>query len=76
MKAIVLTSLALATLSDALHMPVQRVRPRAPSSGSTLISKTSGAAGLTDIRNNLYTAVFKVGDTSFNLALDTGSSDL
>ncbi|KAG8691938.1 hypothetical protein FRC08_010051, partial [Ceratobasidium sp. 394] len=74
MKAAVLSSLALATLSDAIHLPVQRVRPRA--TGSTPMSKTSGGSGLTNLNNNLYTAEFKVGGTSLTLGLDTGSSDL
>ncbi|KAG8695971.1 hypothetical protein FRC09_008824 [Ceratobasidium sp. 395] len=76
MKAAVLSSLALATLSDALHLPVQRLRPRAP--GSTPMSKNSGGSGLTNLQNNLYTAEFIVGETNttFTLALDTGSSDL
>ncbi|KAG9079591.1 hypothetical protein FRC06_007636 [Ceratobasidium sp. 370] len=74
MKAAVLSSLALATLSDGLHLPMQRVRPRSP--GSTSMSKTSGGSDLTNMGNDLYSAEFKVGGTSLTLALDTGSSDL
>ncbi|KAG8773158.1 hypothetical protein FRC12_002687 [Ceratobasidium sp. 428] len=74
MKAAVLSSLALATLSDALHLPVQKLRPRA--TGSTPMSKNSGGSGLTNLENSLYTAEFTVGGTTFTLALDTGSSDL
>ncbi|KAG8708482.1 hypothetical protein FRC09_001226 [Ceratobasidium sp. 395] len=74
MKAAVLSSLALATLSDAFHLPVQKLRPRA--TGPTPMSKNSGGSGLTNLENSLYTAELTVGRTTFTLALDTGSSDL
>ncbi|KAL5638540.1 hypothetical protein ACGC1H_005274 [Rhizoctonia solani] len=61
-------------LSNATHLPVQRIRPRA--TGSTLMSKQKGGAGLGNTNNILYTAEVKVGGTSYTLQLDTGSSDL
>ncbi|QRV72563.1 aspartyl protease [Ceratobasidium sp. AG-Ba] len=40
------------------------------------IGKSSGGTNLTNLANDLYTAEFTVGGSSFSLALDTGSSDL
>ncbi|KAH7334973.1 aspartic peptidase domain-containing protein [Rhizoctonia solani] len=40
------------------------------------MGKQRGGAGLGDTNNILYTAEVKVGDTSYTLQLDTGSSDL
>ncbi|CAE6495099.1 unnamed protein product [Rhizoctonia solani] len=75
MKSTLLSlTLGLAGLSNAIHLPVQRVRPR--STGSTLMSKPKGEAGLGDTDNIMYTAEVKVGGTSYTLQLDTGSSDL
>ncbi|QRV84310.1 aspartyl protease [Ceratobasidium sp. AG-Ba] len=76
MKPIVLSGLVLgATLSSALHLPMQRVQTRG-TSGSTPMSKSSGGSSLKNLENNLYAAKFTVGGSSFTLALDTGSSDL
>ncbi|KEP46412.1 eukaryotic aspartyl protease [Rhizoctonia solani 123E] len=61
-------------LSNAIHLPVQRIRPRA--TGSTSMSKQRGGAGLGNTNNIMYTAEVKVGGTSYTLQLDTGSSDL
>ncbi|CAE6470623.1 unnamed protein product [Rhizoctonia solani] len=75
MKSTLLSlTLGLAGLSNAIHLPVQRVRPR--STGSTPMSKPKGEAGLGDTDNIMYTAEVKVGGTSYTLQLDTGSSDL
>ncbi|CAE7227088.1 unnamed protein product [Rhizoctonia solani] len=65
---------SLISLSNAIHLPVQRIRPR--STGSTPMSKQKGAAGLGNTNNILYTAEVKAGGTSYTLQLDTGSSDL
>ncbi|KAJ1306263.1 hypothetical protein OPQ81_010967 [Rhizoctonia solani] len=69
-------SLALGLIgsSNAIHLPIQRVRPR--STGSTAMSKQKGGTGLGNTQNIMYTAEVKSGSTSFTLQLDTGSSDL
>lgn len=73
-SAIALSSLALAAMSSAIHLPIQRVRPRS-GTGSTPMQKTSGA-GLDNTQNILYTADVTVGGKTYTLQLDTGSSDL
>ncbi|QRV84155.1 aspartyl protease [Ceratobasidium sp. AG-Ba] len=80
MKAIVLLGLALgSTLSNGLHLPIQKVRVRGRP-GSISMSKSGGNTSLTNLgtnlENSLYVAEFDVGGSSFTLALDTGSSDL
>ncbi|CAE6456987.1 unnamed protein product [Rhizoctonia solani] len=66
--------LGLVGLSNAIHLPVQRVRPR--SSGSTSMTKQKGGEGLGNTQNIMYTAEVKTGSASYTLQLDTGSSDL
>lgn len=74
-SAVALSGLALATMSSAIHLPIQRTRPRS-TTGSTPMQKTSGAAGLDNTQNILYTADVAVGAKTYTLQLDTGSSDL
>ncbi|KAF8670181.1 Eukaryotic aspartyl protease [Rhizoctonia solani] len=69
-------ALGLVGISDAIHLPVQRVRPRSSGSTSTAMTKQRGVAGLGNTQNIMYTAEVQTGGASYTLQLDTGSSDL
>ncbi|CAE6460267.1 unnamed protein product [Rhizoctonia solani] len=64
----------LVGICNAIHLPIQRVRPR--SSGSTSMTKQRGGTSLGNTQNIMYTAEVKAQGASYTLQLDTGSSDL